>query len=135
MLNFTQALIQAYQADLPETETGAMHQTKRNELRRELMDALAQDLALAFEAAAEELELDTGLSCAMTKSGIMALVPHIEWGSIPIDVKLSMSKESDVAIEVAAQEYKEAEEAKRKKEAEKLRKAAERAAMAEKRKG
>lgn len=112
MEHFENAMLEVQKSVIRDSN-GKMNQTDRNEQRNKLVDALALDLG-----------------AIRTLNGIALEIPHDEWGSFVIEIKV-VAKNQDFIVESEAEAFidKQAQRIARKAEAQ--RKAAERQAKIE----
>lgn len=88
MVNFDEALVHAYTATLRDSN-GKINQTDRNNLRKQLLDALIRDI-----------------SGVMTSDGIIHEVEHEYWGSVFVELSIKI-KDVDYDLNTAVDEYQE----------------------------
>lgn len=108
MTLFEQVLADAVNTELRDS-AGKVNQTDRNNLRNQLMAALASDL-----------------NAIMTADGAIVEFPHPYWGSLAVEISVKM-KDPNYDTDTAHQEYVAKVKKAENKKAESERKAAERA--------
>ena len=112
MSKFQELLTEAFNYQLRESN-GKINQTDRNDLRNELMHALAEDLA-----------------ATLTVDGAVIEFEHDYWGSLAVEITVKM-KDPNYDVDAARDEYADKIEAAEAKKAEATKRAAERSAKSE----